>query len=217
MLENQLAERTITGLHDALVQSIPQLGFDTPILDIGCGTGAWLERLSDTGFTELYGVELETQQFKTNKATCIQANLDREELHFERQFGLITAIEVIEHLENPGHLFHQVSHHLRPNGYLLITTPNIHSVGCRLKFLLTGQLKSFDEKGDKTHIYPVLLTALCRILPRYSMKIVAKWGYPKKGSLISRQSTKMISSLLELILPNQVPGDTLCLLIQKQD
>lgn len=216
MNKNEFLERTIPGLHDALTQALPDLSYDTPILDIGCGTGAWLERLASKGFYSLHGIDQDTAQFQTKKATCSQANLDYDDLGLGVQkFGLITAIEVIEHLENPGRLFYHVNRHLQPQGYFLITTPNIHSVGCRLRFLLTGNLKSFDAKGDSTHIYPVLLTALNRVLSRYSLKIVKKWGYPTKGSLISRKSTQLLTGFIELILPNSEPGDTLCLLMQK--
>lgn len=216
MSDNQLLERTITGLHDDLVQLLPKLSYDAPVLDIGCGTGAWLERLANIGFLHLHGIDLDINQFKSNKATYSQANLDLDELGLEdKKFGLITAIEIIEHLENPGRLFYHVARCLEPNGYFLLTTPNIYSVGCRARFLITGKLSSFDEKGDPTHIYPVLLTSLHRILPRYSMEIVKQWGYPAEGSLISRPSTKILSALLERFLPNDNSGDTLCLLIRK--
>ncbi|MEW6491140.1 MAG: class I SAM-dependent methyltransferase [Cyanobacteriota bacterium] len=216
MSENQLVERTISGLHNALIQSLPQLSYDIPVLDIGCGTGAWLERLANIGFTQLHGVDRDIQQFKTQKATCSQVNLDFDDLGLgNKSFGLITAIEIIEHLENPGRLFYHVSRHLDESGYFLLTTPNIHSISCRLKFFVTGKLASFDEKGDPTHIYPVLLYCLNKILQRYSLEVTKKWGYPEKNSIIYRQSTQIISSLLESVLPQESTGDTLCLLIQK--
>ncbi len=215
MLHNKLAERTITGLHEVLVQSIAPLSYDTPVLDIGCGTGAWLERLASLGFTSLHGIDLDIEQFGTNKATCSQVNLNSDDWGLGNQkFGLITAIEVIEHLENPGQLFSKVAQHLDHNGVFLLTTPNIHSISCRLKFLITGNMASFDTKGDPTHIYPVLLTSLDRILPRYSLKIVKQWGYPAQGSLIYRKTTQLVAGLLKWVLPQENPGDTLCLIIQ---
>lgn len=216
MSPDQLEERTIAGLHDTLERSLPQLSYDIPVLDIGCGTGAWLERLANLGFTQLHGIDRDVKQFKTNKATCSQANLDFDDLGLgDQKFGLITAIEVIEHLENPGRLFAHVARHLDELGYFLLTTPNVHSVSCRFKFLLTGKLASFDEKGDPTHIYPVFLSCLDKILPRYSLEIQRTWGYPAKGSIIYRRTTRLISNFLELVLPHDYPGDTLCLLIQK--
>lgn len=218
MYEPKLSERTIAGLHDNLVQNIPQLSYETQILDIGCGTGAWLDRISRIGFKHLHGIDLDVQKFGAEKATCSQANLDYDDLRLEKKkFGLITAIEVIEHLENPGRIFYHVARHLDNDGYFLITTPNIHSVSCRLKFLMTGKLASFDEKGDPTHIYPVLLTCLNRVLPRYSLKIVSQWSYPTTGSLIYRPSTQIVSHFLELVFRNGINGDTLCMLIQKQN
>ena len=156
MLTNKLTERTIGGLHESLIVYLPKLNKDASILDIGCGTGAWLNRLADMGYDNLYGIYADIQQIKIDRFQYRQANLDFDDLGLEDQkFDLITSIEVIEHLENPGRLFYHVSNYLSDNGVFLLTTPNIHSLDCRLKYLLTGKLKSFDEKGDCTHVYPV--------------------------------------------------------------
>jgi 2-polyprenyl-3-methyl-5-hydroxy-6-metoxy-1,4-benzoquinol methylase len=217
MIREPLPERAIAGLHSALVQCLPEISHATPVLDIGCGTGSWLERLATAGFRCLHGIDLDAEQFQASDASCSEANLDFEEIDLgEQKYGLISAIELVEHLENPGRLFKLVSRYLDKDGYFLLTTPNIHSLRCRLKFFLTGQLASFDEKGDQTHIYPVLLTSLQRLLPRYSLEIMKSWSYPEKGSLVFRRPIKMMSAGLGLILPNQVPGDTLCMLIRKR-
>jgi len=68
MLSQKLSERTISGLHEALIQVLPNIDCDTQILDIGCGTGAWLERLSNQGFKELYGIDLNITQCATSHA-----------------------------------------------------------------------------------------------------------------------------------------------------
>jgi 2-polyprenyl-3-methyl-5-hydroxy-6-metoxy-1,4-benzoquinol methylase len=216
MNSKSLSERTIYGLHDALIYKLPGLSADISILDIGCGTGAWLDRLANQGFRNLHGIDLDIKQFATSQATCSQANLDYDDFDLDNQkFDLITAIEVIEHLENPGRLLYHISSHLSDGGYFLMTTPNIHSVSCRLRFFLTGKLASFDEKGDQTHIYPVLLDALFRVLPRYSLEIVEQWGYPAKSSVIYTGTTQVLSTLSKLFVPDRVPGDTLCLLIRR--
>src|SRR5437879_1876628 len=140
-----LEERTIGGLHEMLlekVKALPNLSRDTPILDIGCGTGAWLHRLARTGFRNLYGLDRATSQLGNVHAACSEVDLDTAtDLGLtDRKFGLVTAIELVEHLENPGRLFFHVARHLSDEGVFLMTTPNIHSVVCRLRFLLTGKL-----------------------------------------------------------------------------
>jgi 2-polyprenyl-3-methyl-5-hydroxy-6-metoxy-1,4-benzoquinol methylase len=215
--DGRLVERTLTGLHASLVLELPAVGAQDPILDIGCGTGAWLHRLGGLGYQHLHGIDLHPSDFSTKRATVSQANLDYDDIGLDdRKFTLITAIELIEHLENPGRLFYHVSRHMSDDGMFLVTTPNIHSTICRMRFFLTGNLKQFDSKGDQTHIYPVLITAIERILPRYGLRIFRQWSYPAKGSITSRFSTRILATAAEFFVPESIPGDTLCLLIRRE-
>ena len=217
MQAKQLAAYTIAELHDYLEKLIPpNLPYSAKILDIGCGTGAWLERLANAGFYNLHGIDKDIQNFATQKASCSQVNLDIDDLGIgDQSFDLITCIEVVEHLENPGYLFNHVTHLLGANGYFLLTTPNLQSLICKLRFLLTGNLRQFDNKGDPTHIYPVFMPPLERILGNHNLGIVDKFTYPPNKSITSRASLKFVSSLLSLVMKDELPGDILCLLIQK--
>ena len=216
-----LREFAIDGLHNALINRIaqmPGISTDTPILDLGCGTGAWLNRLAANGFRNLHGIDRRAGKFGALRATFSQADLDRAAtLGLEAgAFGLITAIEVIEHLENPGRLYFHVSKHLARDGIFLMTTPNIHSVLCRLRFLLTGTLKEFDSKGDPTHIYPVLLSSLQNVLDRHSLAICERFSYPADGkSLTSRPALRAVASVLSLFLPKIQSGDIMCFVIRR--
>lgn len=214
-----LIERTKQGLHAALIEELPPVAAEASILDIGCGTGAWLERLADLHFSNLYGVDLDLQQVKSERAKIFQLNLDQDEIPSFgiEQFDLITAIELIEHLENPGRLFFHISTLLKPDGYILLTTPNIHSLIARLRFLLSGQLRGFDEKGDPTHIYPVYLKCLKRILLRYDLEIVKISTYPKRGSITSRKALMLAAHILSFLLDDELSGDNLFLLIRRRN
>jgi 2-polyprenyl-3-methyl-5-hydroxy-6-metoxy-1,4-benzoquinol methylase len=215
-MHQKLTERTISGLHEFLIAHLPMIDPTTPILDIGCGTGAWIERLANLGYSHLHGLDWKTDQFGATKAKFSQVHLDYDDWGLGNQkFGLITGIEIIEHLENPGQVFQQVQHYLDPNGYFLLTTPNIHSLFCRLKFLIKGTMDPFTERSDPTHIYPVLIEAMQRLLERHHLHIVKQWSFPMKGSLIYRPVTQWVCKPLKLIFLDTIPGDTLCLLIRK--
>jgi 2-polyprenyl-3-methyl-5-hydroxy-6-metoxy-1,4-benzoquinol methylase len=212
-----LTERTVLGLHTALIQRLPTVPRDAPILDVGCGTGAWLERLADAGYTNLHGVDQDLGEFRCSRAVARPADLDQDSFPFAgTRFRLITAIEVIEHLENPGRLYRLAQEHLADDGQLLLTSPNIHSLTSRVRHLVSGQLGQFDAKGDPTHIAPLLLTAVERIAPRHGLRIVSHWGYPESGSLVYGRGVRWASSLLSRLLPDDVPGDILCVLLDRR-
>lgn len=215
-VEPSLVERTLPGLHGALIARLPAVKRDAAVLDVGCGTGAWLRRLSAAGFHNLWGVDRDVSAVGFAQARVAAVDLDQDSFPFgEQRFTLITAIEVIEHLENPGRLYHLARHYLEDGGYFLLTTPNMHSLVSRLRYLLTGQLGQFDHKGDLTHVAPLLLSGAERIFPRYGLEVVERWGYPERGSLVYRRPLELASRALSLVLPNEVPGDALCLLLRK--
>jgi SAM-dependent methyltransferase len=214
---SELPERTLLGLHGSLMAHLPALPRDAQILDIGCGSGAWLDRLAGAGFSNLHGIDQDIEQFRCQRATCSRANLDHDNLSLgARRFDLITAIELVEHLENPGRLYKHIGDHLAPGGFALVTTPNIHSLVSRLRHLLTGRLGQFDDKGDPTHLAPVLLLGLERILPRYGLKIVKRWGHPERGSVAYRKPLVFAATILGRFLSDELPGDGMCVLIQHE-
>lgn len=208
----------VPGLHKFLIDSLPtSITHSSQVLDIGAGAGAWIERLGNSGFHNLYGIDKDVQRFQATKGQFIAADLDyQDSILPDQTFDLITSIEVIEHLENPGRLFYHVSKLLAPNGYLLLTTPNLHSVICRLRLLLTGNLRQFDAKGEPTHIYPVFLTPLKRLLDLHGLEIVETWTFPETTTATSRPAFKLLSSVVTLFIHDELPGDILCLLIRKK-
>jgi SAM-dependent methyltransferase len=222
-MAEDLAELTLTGLHEALAATLahtPGINLRTPVLDLGCGSGAWLARLARHGFTNLRGVDSGSMVPMTPSSAyvCSQADIDDPDLRLgEARFGLITAIEVIEHVENPGRLLAHVRHYLARDGYLLLTTPNVHSVRARVRFAITGKLAGFDRTNapfEPTHIYPVFITCLDRLLPRYGLETVQRWTYSPVGGSGSRLAARIVAALCAAAFPNQYPGDLLCVLVR---
>ena len=212
-----LKERTVAGLHENLALSLPNINSNSPILDLGCGTGAWLSRLANMGYTNLHGVDKDLNGFGCINAASYCADIDQDDLQLDvGRFDLITAIEMIEHLECPSRLLHHVRANLAPNGYFLLTSPNIHSALSRLRFLIKCRFFHFDEHGDHTHIYPIYLFSLERLLVRYGLQIVRKWTYPTKSAGIgSAPLAKLAGRLCSLFVHDELPGDILCLIIQR--
>jgi 2-polyprenyl-3-methyl-5-hydroxy-6-metoxy-1,4-benzoquinol methylase len=216
-----LREMTATGLHAWLlprVQALPGISNDSRVLDLGCGTGAWLQRLHGAGFKRLTGMDQRRDYFgASDAASFVQGDIAQGNRIELGSFDLITALEVFEHMANPQAIFAFASQHLGAGGQLVVTTPNIYSVRVRMRFLLTGKLTWFEHNAEPEHIHPLVLDAVKRqILPEYGLGIDRVLTYPEHGSDGTRWFLRIAERALSLVVSNNLPGDSLCLFLRKQ-
>src|SRR5258708_36377072 len=73
------------------------------VLDIGTHSGALLLRLKDDlGFLDLTGADLDPTRFDVPDADFKRLELNQPfSHHFDKTFQLVTATDVIEHLDSP--------------------------------------------------------------------------------------------------------------------
>ena len=134
------------------------------ILDLGCGQGQLLKRLQAAGVRELTGCdgyhypELEPQGFR-----FVQADLQKEFPFEDASFSAVSAIEVIEHLENPWHFVREIFRVLKPGGLALVSTPNNESITSTLSLITRGYFSAFADSCYPAHITPVLRNDLARM------------------------------------------------------
>lgn len=214
-----LKERANRGLHQFVFEQLqqrPSLANASALLDVGCGSGAWLQRWQGKGPQHLMGIDLDTAQFALPSVATQSVNLDHYRGQVFGSFDLITALELVEHLANPGLLLQLVERNLLDGGYFVISTPNIHALPARLRFLVKGRLNHFDNKSDPTHVYPVYMENLERLAPQFGLKIMEVLSYPPKGYITYSKSTLLLSSLVGAFLPkDRYPGDNLLIIMQK--
>lgn len=214
-----LAERANSGLHGHVLDKILELVTDraAPILDLGCGTGALLAQLRQRGYKDLTGLDIASPA-PAEGVRFVEADLDdcRSTLP-DASIRLVVAVEVIEHVENIGSLLAELSRVLAPDGQILMTTPNVHSLQARIRYLFNAQLKQFDRLGDPTHVYPVFQFPFRRILGRHGLQIIQSWGFPIGGSSpTSRPSLQALAALAGVLGLRGAPaGDQLCLVLAR--
>ncbi|REJ75228.1 MAG: class I SAM-dependent methyltransferase [Acidobacteria bacterium] len=93
------------------------------ILDVGCGTGANLEMLSEFGESEGVDVSDEALTFCKSKGLTVHKGL-AEELPFnDAEFDIVTGLDVIEHLDDDVAGLSEMNRVTRPGGYALVFVP----------------------------------------------------------------------------------------------
>ena len=93
------------------------------ILDVGCGTGANLEMLSQFGEAEGVDVSDDALEFCRGKGLSVQKGL-AETLPFDDEsFDITTALDVVEHLDDDIAGLREMFRVTRSGGYSLIFVP----------------------------------------------------------------------------------------------
>ena len=94
------------------------------ILDIGCGAGNMIHHLGRYG--RVKGIEVDARPVRMAQQRGYdvrQADATQEIPFPDGSFDLVTALDVIEHVDQDQHILEQAFRVLRPGGHLLVTTP----------------------------------------------------------------------------------------------
>lgn len=132
--------------------------YGNKILDIGCANGGFSKYLIEQGF-DCYGLEYsEDAIYKATKnGLKITKGSFIENFPFEDStFDIIFAGEVIEHTIDDDFFLKECYRVLKPNGLIIITTPNLTSLGNRL-LILFGKLPRFVYSPFHYKIYTLKL------------------------------------------------------------
>jgi SAM-dependent methyltransferase len=103
------------------------------VLDVGCGGGAFLERMRELGWRTL-GVEPDPRAVEVAR---VRRGLDvrsgtLEEQRFEgARFDAVTSSHVIEHVHDPLGFLRECARVTKPGGRVVVVTPNTGSLGRR--------------------------------------------------------------------------------------
>jgi len=93
------------------------------ILDVGCGTGANLEMLSQFGLAEGVDVSDEALEFCRKKGLTVQEGLAETLPYPDETFDITTALDVVEHLDDDIVGLKEMHRVTKTGGYSLIFVP----------------------------------------------------------------------------------------------
>ena len=82
-------------------------------------------------------------------------------------------VETIEHLENPRAFVRMLARLARPGGWVVITTPNQHSLLSKSTFLLRGEHAHFQDASYPAHLTALLAADLRRMAAECGLMDIA--------------------------------------------
>ncbi|MBF0625488.1 MAG: methyltransferase domain-containing protein [Magnetococcales bacterium] len=136
-----------------LLGSSPPRGLT--LLDLGAGHGDLIALFQQEWGVEATALDFHIERFHLKDVPIHQGDLNRGPLPFAAaSFDLVTASEVLEHLENPRALLREAARVLKPGGIAIFTTPNALNLKSRLRFLLSGFFNLFGPlpmRNDKLY------------------------------------------------------------------
>lgn len=237
--------RDLTIVQRAVLRYLPALDLraGARVLDAPCGAAAALtQTLRKQGFHAI-GADIDPQAAVPLGEAFVKTNLDASLPWPDASFDAVISTEGIEHLENHYSFLRELRRILRPDGTLVLTTPNITALRSRLRFFGSGffgrdarplnesarhplhhiGLATFPELRYQLHVSGFRLAAVrhTHIKPiSYLYAIYAPWmwlytriAFRKEKDAVQRERNKEIRATL--LSPSLLFGECLLLIARK--
>ena len=160
------------GSHMQVLQAI---GPGTRVLDLGCSQGLLARALRAKG-VRIVGVDIGPPELVSRDLEAYHQRDLEEPLRIpeERVFDYVVLSDVIEHVKEREQLLRSARRYLKPDGLLLISTPNIAIWFYRLS-LLVGRFE-YGPRGvlDETHVHLYTRSTFRREVERGGFRIRAE-------------------------------------------
>ncbi|HEY3883679.1 MAG TPA: methyltransferase domain-containing protein [Vicinamibacterales bacterium] len=143
------------------------------LADVGCGTGA-LWRAAAGRFSRGIGLDAVRYDGLPDDLEFVAADLDQTPFPIAAaSVDVTTALEVIEHLENPRAFVRELARITRPGGWVVVTTPNQLSALSLLTLAFKGRHSAFQDSEYPAHRTALLEVDLRRIASECGLRDVA--------------------------------------------
>lgn len=130
---------------------------DLRVLDYGVASGAFVEQLSEKGFRDIYGLDIDNYLSDKNAKLIKEfkiVDLNLDPLPWDSEyFQVVTAWCVLPHLENPHHCIRETLRILKPGGLFILSIPHIASKASINYFLKHEDFARYAAKNNHIAVF----------------------------------------------------------------
>ena len=189
-LDVEVADRRSFAELLALAEAIlPRKG---RLLDLGCNVGTCLVSARERGW-DTQGLEIheEAAAFcRRERALDVRTGVLEHDTYPPGSFDLVMMADVVEHLVDPFETLRRVARVLRPEGLVLISTPDIERWAARLL-----QVK------PEEHLYYFSPTTMRTALRQAGLETVRVQGYDRYHNLTAMVHSTTCGTLFQRLAP----------------
>lgn len=139
---------------------INQIGPKKTVLDIGCGAGLLTNALAEAGH-KVYGIDLSASSLAVAKKhdrtrqVCYERANAYSLPYSDQSFEIVCAMDLLEHVENPGRVIQEASRVLKPNGLFFFHTFNRNLLSYLI--VIKGVEWFVPNAPKNMHVYPLFI------------------------------------------------------------
>jgi methionine biosynthesis protein MetW len=183
----------VSGQNLRVDEAIRNLAGGKRFLDIGCGAGMLGKAVSGR-YEEVYGIDIAedaVQLARQNGVLASRADLNSEVLPFESSFfDSVTALSVLQYVYDPEHALREFHRVLVPGGELLLSVPNMRSLGKLYQVFVRGRFpqttKAYNIGCDGGAIHYFCSKDLLDLLSKAGFTIAFRKGIFCRPRLIDK-------------------------------
>ena len=124
------------------------------IVDIPCGSGAFISRLKDNGYNNVLAMDIENI-LEINHKDFVVGDMTEILPMEDNSIDVLVCIDGIEHINRQFDFVKEVNRILKDGGEFIISTPNISSLRSRGKWLISGHHHKCNTPLDENNPNPL--------------------------------------------------------------
>ena len=208
----------------AIQRKLKQLGIyrEMKVLDFGCGNASLSRYIPECDY---HGFDLSHKNVKSaNNPKVIQADYENGLPYADDSFDLVMMIDVIEHCFITCFALEEALRVTKPNGFLMLTTPNLASIYNRV-FLMLGTMPVGPEVSERKNYgtllpFPGQPAGHIRVMTTgalQAMSIDCGWNIydiDSYGLAVQRHKLGWLYRIIDALLPHSMACNQLLTLLK---